>query len=128
MENQPQKTDRFYFSWLYCEKFRETSDVVVRPQFDEDDEKKKKEADKEAIKDLRIAEKIKSELKDIEETGKRQRIPARTVAQMLDTSTLENLASTIGQDTEVKDKDDLQMELERLQIKLAEVSAFPRAK
>lgn len=60
-------------------------------------------------------------MKDIEETGKRQRIPARTVAQMLDTSTLENLASTISQDTESHDNDDLRSELERLKAKLAEV-------
>uniref|UniRef100_A0A914CLQ7 Coiled-coil domain-containing protein 93 n=1 Tax=Acrobeloides nanus TaxID=290746 RepID=A0A914CLQ7_9BILA len=99
----------------------ETSDVVVRPQFDEDDEKKNKEVAKEILKDLKIAEKIKSELKDVGETGKRQRIPAKTVAQMLDTSTLENLASNLSQDSEIYGKDDLESELERLRSKLSEL-------
>lgn len=88
----------------------EASDVVVLPEVDQ--EEKKNERERIVQKDLAIAERIKSELQE-SNLNLKGRVPARIVNQLIDSNTLDELAS-IKNDTE-KSPEELKTEIASLQ-------------
>uniref|UniRef100_A0A914ZHW4 Coiled-coil domain-containing protein 93 n=1 Tax=Panagrolaimus superbus TaxID=310955 RepID=A0A914ZHW4_9BILA len=90
----------------------EASDVVVLPEVDEGEEKKK-EREKLLQRDLQIAEKLKSEL---EESGvsTKSRMSARVVNELIDSSTLDGVEEDQSAKGGVQEIEQLRAELERL--------------
>ena len=92
----------------------EASDVVVLPEVDEGEEKKK-DREKMMQKDLQIAEKLKAEL---EEAGiqTKGRMSAKAVNELIDSSTLDGVEDESAGKGQVLEVDQLRAELERLQF------------
>ncbi|KAI6180560.1 Phosphate-regulating neutral endopeptidase [Aphelenchoides besseyi] len=105
----------------------DASDVVVRAPLVDDEEparNKKKELETEFLKNLQIAEKLKSELQDIDPTTNKK-VSARAVTEMIDSSKLgqialnsEGLKETITADEELER---IKKENENLKLQLSAV-------
>uniref|UniRef100_A0AC35FK69 Coiled-coil domain-containing protein 93 n=1 Tax=Panagrolaimus sp. PS1159 TaxID=55785 RepID=A0AC35FK69_9BILA len=92
----------------------EASDVVVLPEVDEGEEKKK-EREKLLQRDLQIAEKLKSELEEaVEISTTKGRMSARVVNDLIDSSTLDGVEEEESGKGGVQEIDQMRTELERL--------------
>ncbi|KAH7708636.1 hypothetical protein AAVH_24104 [Aphelenchoides avenae] len=102
----------------------DTEDVVVRKEYDEDDatKAKKREREAEAVRDLKIAERIKAELRGLDDGEQKQRVSARAVAKMVQTSELEQLASTMKAGLDLASAETAEDELSRLKRKLDQLT------
>ncbi|KAI6183420.1 hypothetical protein M3Y97_00487500 [Aphelenchoides bicaudatus] len=96
----------------------ETSDVVMRAKMadEEPGREKRKQIEAQFLENLQIAEKLKSELQDIEPTIKK--VSARVVTEMIDSSRLEQVASDADELQTVVTADQEAHQLEQINAEL----------